>query len=204
MLFSATEAKTTRINLHSGLIPKRNKTFFSAPICVVSECNSGFLSNHHLPPSLIHGAATADYLLIGWSLLTVTVTHPRCSACFTVFNSWLAEHNSACGCSDHFLSVSWAPADAAESLSTRSLRGRRVVSVRHGCPLLVPSLSVQLMDNNLQHTVVPGIFQSCTGWASVITTGVNVFNMESRLFIVTIVFFFQCFFFKIIKWALYC
>lgn len=83
---------------------KKKKTHFKTDVCG-SECNSGFLLNHHLPPSLIHEAATADYLLIGWSLLTVTVTHPRCSACFTVFNGRLAEHNSARGCSDHIQSM---------------------------------------------------------------------------------------------------
>lgn len=86
--------------------------FFKADVCG-SECISGFLLNHHLPPSLIHEAATADYLLIGRSLLTVTVTHPRCSACFTVFNGRLAENDSARICGDHFQSTSWVLADAA-------------------------------------------------------------------------------------------
>lgn len=126
---------------------KKEKTHFKADVCG-SECNSGFLLNHHLPLSLIHEAATADYLLIGQSLLTVTVAHPRCSACFTVFNGRLAEHNSASGCSDHLQSMSWVLGDAAgrccqmmlEEVSAKLLRRRRVgqcVSVRHGCPLLV-------------------------------------------------------------------
>lgn len=119
------------------------------------ECNSGFLLNHHLPPSLIHEAAAADYLLIDCRLLTVTVTHPRCSACYTVFNGRLAEHNSARGCSDPFQSMSRAPADATGSLRTRSpQRRRRVASVRHGCPLLVQSPLVQLRANNLQYAAV--------------------------------------------------
>lgn len=141
-----------------------------------SKCNSGLLLNHHLPPLLIHETAAADYLLIGRSLLTVTVTHPRCSACSTVFNGRLAEHNSAHGCSDHFQSMSWVPGDAA-GWCQGSSRQRRWgddllvprVSVRHGCPLLARSASVRLMANNLQ-CIVAGVYQCWTERASITTT----------------------------------
>lgn len=68
---------------------------------LVQYCCFGVLLNADLsfntlfnPPtcSLIHKADGWLLCINNRSLLTVTVTHPRCSMCFTVFNRRLAEH----------------------------------------------------------------------------------------------------------------
>lgn len=114
--------------------------------CAWNNVMAGFGSFNILfkPPTFIL-TYLWDWLLSinNESLLTVTVTHPRCSICFKVFNSRLAEHNwlivtaiTFSPCSKH--SASLFTAVWCQGLLHKRQRGQGVqpVCIRQSCHLM--------------------------------------------------------------------